>query len=54
MPGKKISRVACVTREECDKNRKEVAEENIPLCKMVQENEVGMPTEIEITLANVR
>ena len=49
----KITRVAYVTREECDKTRKAVAKESIPICKMAQHNEGGLPTEIEITLANV-
>ena len=50
---KMISRVACVTREECDKTRKAVAEEHIPISKMAVQTEGGLPTEFELALANI-
>jgi len=50
---KTISCVACVTREECDNNRNAVAEDNIPLSKMVEQSEGGLPTEFEIALSNI-
>ena len=50
---KTISRVACVTREECDKTRKAVAEDNIPISKMAVQTEGGLPTEFELALANI-
>ena len=50
---KTISRVACVTREECDKTRKAVAEDNFLLSKMAKQTEGGLPTEFELALANI-
>ncbi len=42
-----------ITREECDKTRKAVAEESLPICRMLQQDEGGLPMEIEIALANI-
>ncbi len=39
--------------EECGKTRKVVAEESLPISRMLQQDKGGLPMEIEIALTNI-